>query len=115
MFKKAFTNATKYLASTATEHKAAHFAQTEAAERQVYLHLLYHPENPPASAIQRLWREFIALPAGAKPLNKLENLDGEEIPIDQLIIANHRAPNLGNLFSYRKICQRSGPKVSSRL
>ncbi len=35
------------------------------------------------------------------------------IPVEQLTVAWHRPPNLGNLLSYRKLHNRTGLKVSS--
>jgi len=55
----------------------------------------------------------VAEPQGEKPINKMKNYRGAEILIDQLIIVYHRAPNLGNLLTYRKIEKRTGSKVSS--
>ena len=115
IFDKAIANAKQYL-STSEEAKAtAKATKKEAAARRVYFHVPYHPNNPPAADIQRLWQLHVADPPGQKPLNQMTNLKEAEVPVDQLVIANHRAPNLGNLLSYRKIAQRNGPKVSSFL
>ena len=35
--------------------------------------------------------------------------DGATIPIDAMIIVNHRAPNIGDMFSYRDIGRKIGP------
>ena len=81
------------------------------AERRVFLHVPFHPDNPPACTIQRLWRDTVADPPGLLPLNQITNISGAEIAVDKLIISNHRAPNLGNLISYRKIANRNMPQV----
>ena len=39
-------------------------AKKEAAERSVYLHVPFHPNNPSSSTIQNLWRTHVAAPAG---------------------------------------------------
>ncbi|KAL7524567.1 hypothetical protein ACHAXR_000628 [Thalassiosira sp. AJA248-18] len=65
--------------------------------------------------IQHLWQQHVAEPFGQLPLNKMKNLEGAEVPVDKMIIAYHRAPNLGNLLSYRKVANRDGPKVSPYL
>jgi hypothetical protein len=77
--------------------------------------LPYHPDNPASYELQRLWRTLVFHPPGEAPLNSLTNREGEPTPIDQMVIAYSRAPNLGNMLSYRKICKRLGPKVSSYL
>lgn len=115
VFSKAMDNAKRYI-STSKEYR---FQQSEkkrlASKRQVYLHVPYHPGNPTSRDLQRLWRNIVFHPKGKRPLNLCTNSLGYEIPVDRMIIAYHRAPNLGNMLSYRKICNRSGPKVSSYL
>jgi hypothetical protein len=48
-------------------------------------------------------------------LNELENFDGSKIPIDKLMICNHRHMNLGNYLSYKNIEKRQGEKASDHL
>ena len=110
---KAIENAHKYLSQSDAYRQQQKLEKAEAARRRVYFHLSYHPDNPPSSEIQRLWRDIVFAPPGKKPLNKFTNSQGARIPIDKLIVCYSRAPNLGNQFSYRKICKRQGPKVSS--
>ena len=50
---------------------------------------------------------------GKKKLNELDAGLGELVPIDAIIIANHRAKNLGDMLSYRDISNRNGPPASS--
>ena len=52
-------------------------------------------------------------PPGKKKLNELDAGLGELVPIDAMIIANHRAKNLGDMLSYRDILNRNGPPASS--
>ena len=113
IFIKAIENAETYLLRTADEVVLKTAAKKEALERRAYLHLPYHPDNPPSRFVQKIWRRYVAEPQGEKPINKMKNYRGAEIPLDQLIIAYHQAPNLGNLLSYRKIEKRTGSKVSS--
>ena len=81
----------------------------------MYFHLPYRPDNPSSSTIQRLWREHVSHPVGQTPLNEMTNVEGHTIALDRMIIAYHRDHNMGNLLSYRKVDQRTGPKVSSYL
>jgi len=72
----------------------------------VFLHLQYHPANPSANEIQRLWRRVVFTPPGQTPLYQLRNRDGYPININKLTVAYSRAPNLGNLLSCRKLRTR---------
>lgn len=115
LFEKAITNAKIYLSKSEADKLTAKSLKTEAARRTLYLHVPFMPDNPEAAFIQRSWRDCVAEPPGELPLNMMENLDGEKIDVERMIIAYHRSQNLGNLFSYRKIAKRNGPKVSSFL
>ncbi len=76
---------------------------TEGSDNGVFFHLKYHPANPPASMIQRMWRSHVLTPHRATPLYHLRNKDGCRVNIRKLTIAYNRAPNLGNLLSCRKL------------
>ena len=115
LFNRAIINAQKYISQSPEYRARIKWEKEEKNKRRVFLHPPYHPQNPPASKLQSLWRNIIASPLHKRPLNWCTNQHGEPIPIDQMVIAYSRAPNLGNLLSYRKICKRSGPKVSSYL
>ena len=52
-------------------------------------------------------------PPGKKKLNKLDAGLGNLLLINAMIIANHRAKNLGDMLSYRDISNRNGPPASS--
>jgi hypothetical protein len=75
-------------------------------ERSIFLHLKYHPNNPPASSIQQSWRINLFNPPGKQILTQLKNRDGVRVGINKLIVAYSRAPNLGNLLSCRKLRHR---------
>ena len=75
----------------------------EGIDNGVFFHLKYHPANPPASTIQRMWRRHVLTPHRATPLYHLRNKDGCRVNIRKLTIAYSRAPNLGNLLSCRKL------------
>ncbi|KAL7536743.1 hypothetical protein ACHAXR_008163 [Thalassiosira sp. AJA248-18] len=115
LFDKAIANATTYLEKCENAKLAAALEQAEAAERRVYLHVPYRPDNPPPSKIQSLWHQHVAEPLGQLPLNKMKNLESAEVPADKMIITYHRAPKLDNILSYRKVANQDGPKVSSYL
>ena len=113
LFVKAVANAKKYISTSDEERAATKAAQAESSKRRVFLHLPYHPNDPPARIIQRLWRQHMMLPPGEPPLNRVTNDKGARIPIDQLTVAYSRAPNLGNVFSVRKFQNIPGPNASS--
>ena len=113
LFQQAMDNAKAYLQRTALDHLRARSKKETAHRRRVFLHLPYHPANPSSKDIQKLWAERVANPPGQPSLSCLTNETGYNIPIEQLTIAWHRPPNLGNLLSYRKLHNRTGLKVSS--
>ena len=72
-------------------------------DQNIFLHLQYHPNNPPASSIQQSWRTNMFCPPGKQTLTHLKNRDGVRVGINKLIVAYSRAPNIGNLLSCRKL------------
>ena len=115
IFEQAIDNATSYLTHTNEYREQLKQKKSRISHHCIFLHLPYHPNNPSSHTIQYLWHQIVFQPSGTLPLNQLRNADGELIPIDQMVIAYSRAPNIGNLLSYCKICQCSGSKVSSFL
>ena len=85
---------------------------SELAKRQAYFHIDWHPQNPSAQEIQQLFSSTVLTPPGKTPFNQL-GPGKQDIPLDALVIANHRTPNLGDYFSYRKLSTRDGPSISS--
>ena len=119
LFIKADSNAKNYLSLREVQRRKIKAAKAEANKRRVYLKIPYHPSEISRKDIQHLWYNLVANPDGKTPLNQLStnNLSPigpglAKMPVDQLIITYRRAPNLGNLLSYRKIDDR-GLKVSS--
>ena len=119
LFIKAVSNAKNYLSLREVQRRKIKAAKAEANKRRVYLKIPYHPSEISRKDIQHLWYNLVANPDGKTPLNQLptNNLSPigpglAKMPVDQLITVYGRAPNLGNLLSYRKIDDR-GLKVSS--
>ena len=110
-FKSAVKNAISYI-STSDEYRLQQKAMSTSANT-LYLHLKYNPADPSSKQIQKLWRDLVARPANKPHLYHLRNDLGEKIKVSRLIIAYSRHLNIGNLLSYRKICNRPGLKVSS--
>ena len=106
LFTKAITRARTYsgpeLDNTSDSHSS-----------RVFLHLQYHPNDPPSPVLQRAWRSAISHPRFGHPFENLQNHRGKPFGINRLIVAYSRPPNLGNLLSYRKLSITTGPQVSS--
>ncbi len=79
---------------------------------KTFLHLPYHPQDPPRSTIQHIWNSTIINPPHQTPLRHIKNLQGHTPNITRLTIAYSRPPNLGNQLSVRNIEGRGIP-VSS--
>ena len=87
--------------------------QMENACRRLYLHIEFHPQNPTSSDIQQAFHECMLQPPGKEKLNEIK-VFGEKIPIDAMIIAYHRAKNLGDIFSYRDISRKTRPPTNAQ-
>ena len=113
--KKAIFNAKSYIQKSKSYLDKVKSKKMAATRRKLIFHLQYHPNDPQANKIQRVLDKWLFNPTDGLPLNQLTNYEGKKIPIDGMLVAYSRAPNIGNLLSYRKINKRMGPKVSSHL
>ena len=114
LFRKAEENASAYLSRSPSEHELVRKQKWIDSRNQVYFHLQFHPEGPPASEIQALWRDIVSHPPGEEPLSELKNSEDVSIGISKLVVAYSRPLNLGNRFTVRDIHGR-GKLVSSYL
>ena len=114
IFRKATYNALAYLACSPKDHEKRRNDKTNKTKRTVFLHLQYHPQDPPAREIQQIWDNTVANPAGHPHINTMRNYNGATTPIDTLTIAYSRPPNLRHQFSVRTI-KNKGREVSSFL
>jgi hypothetical protein len=88
----------------------------ERDDRMVLFHLDYHPQDPPSSYIQNLFYDQIYFQTGLPDLPDLRRPDtNEKIGINRLVVCYHRFPNLGNIFSPRRLKAEDGPLVSTFL
>ena len=113
IFIKAISNARAYIATSDAQRSLRLRAKNKAAEQRLYLHVEFHDEHPAGHVLQRLFQETLFYPPGGVPLNEIEAFSGSPIPIDAMVIANHRARNIGDIFSYRDISKHVGPPTSS--
>ena len=111
-FKKALQKAKHFMASSEEYKDQQKQLKSELAKHQAYFHIDWHPQNPSAQEIQQLFSSTVLTPPGKIPFNQL-GPGKQDIPLDALVIANHRTPNLGDYFSYRKLSTRDGPSISS--
>jgi len=97
------------------EHRLQQKTLAQKSSNMIFLHLKYNPADPSSSYIQKLWREIVVQPKNKPHITHLKNYLGERFTTSRLVIAYSRHLNIGNLLSYRKICNRPGLKVSSYL
>ena len=94
-FKKALVKAAQFTACSEAQ-RVAKKVQLEASRRRVYFHVDWHPQGPRAREIQQQFESCEITPPGKTPFNKL-GFGGSDIPLDAMIIANHRTQNLGDI------------------
>jgi hypothetical protein len=71
-------------------------------EGRIFLHLQYHPHDPPSQVLQQLFRDCLLSPANEPPLQSLCNLNDAPIQINRMIVAYKRPRNLKNLLFPRR-------------
>ena len=72
----------------------------------------YHPQNPTSQEIHQAWNEAVETSFLRKRLEDI-NIKFKKIGKRRFITCYSRAPNLGNLLSYRKLKNTPGLPVSS--
>ena len=113
IFMKAISNAREFIATSDAQRNLCLQTKNKADERRLYLHVEFHDEHPAGHELQQLVHETLFHPPGGQRLNEIEAFSGSLIPIDAMVIANHRARNIGDIFSYRDISKHVGPPTSS--
>ena len=114
LFTRAEANAAEYISRSDADRELLAKKKLVSANEQVLLHLEYHPDDPPARDIQRLWQENVASPANELPVELMRNAGKQRVGFNRLVIAYSRPQNLGNQFSVRDIHGR-GRDISSYL
>jgi len=89
-------------------------------ENTIFMHLPFHPLNPPSIKVQQLFRkhllkENLCNPYASVPLYKLSNGRGKQLGINRMIVAYHRPKNIGNLVTPRHIDRLPGPSALALL
>ena len=113
LFDQGITNALDFISCSPEYRKQLKAERASQDRRRVFLNLHFHSDDPSSSKIQTLWRQLVQNPEGKPALNQIELEENVRVPIDRLTVAYSRAPNIGNLLSYRKIDKQKGPKVPS--
>jgi hypothetical protein len=80
-----------------------------------FFHTYFHPNDPPSSVIQWIFRREMLNILNKPTLPELRNHKSAPIGIKRLIVCYHRTPNLGNILSPRLMKDNDGPVVSSFL
>ena len=81
-------------------------------EKRCFLHLPYHPDDPPSRSVQRLFRQHLLSPTAEPHLQDLRNHLACPLGTNRLIVAYHRPNNLRNLL-FPRIFQELDSPVSS--
>ena len=82
---------------------------------QIFLHLPFHPQNPPSFKLQSAFREHVLAPRYKHPLPTVRNRSQHPINVGRMVIAYSRPRNIGDLLSYRRLSEHHGPPVLSYL
>jgi len=90
------------------------------SKNTIFLHLPFHPLDPPSMEIQKLFRTHLLKerqinPYGPVPLYKLYNSKGHDLGINHLIVAYHRPKNIRNYLTPHRIDRLPGPPASALL
>ena len=111
LFLNTIENARKFIAMSNGQQNATKMQKLGGFKKALLTHKT--PYKTPPHKIQQLFSETVLCPPGEEPLNELVNIFNLNIPIDAMIIVNHHAPNLEDMFSYQNISTRPGPPVFS--
>jgi hypothetical protein len=103
IFRKAIANAIAYDGTPTANSR----------DGTIIFKIPYHPQNPPSTDIQRVWRDTLSTPRYERPLATILNHKKDPIGLDRMIVCYRRPPNLRNLLSYRNLYFKSGQLVSS--
>lgn len=69
----------------------------------IYLHLPFHPSDPPSRYLQSIFRSTLLEPPGEPRLPLLENKKRARIGLERMVVAYHRPRNLGNILTSRHL------------
>ena len=114
LFVKAEENAKSFILRSANDFEQLNRERFAASQNQIFFHLQFHPQDPKAKEIQKLWQEHVSEPPNDTPLERCTNYEGEAVGFNKLVIAYSRPLNLRNRFSVRDIDGR-GRNVSEYL
>jgi hypothetical protein len=86
------------------------------SDDRIFLHLPFHPLDPPSREVQDLFRHLLLFPPeGATPLADLQHEStGAKLRINRLTVAYHRPKNIANILIPRKLpSDGNGARVSA--
>jgi hypothetical protein len=67
-------------------------------DKKVFFHIHFHPQDPPRSILQQLFKTHILHPLNKPVLQHLQNQSRRYIETDHLVVAYHHQHNLKNLL-----------------
>jgi hypothetical protein len=79
----------------------------------IFLHLPFHPNDPPSQALQQLFRDTLLSPPHEPPLPTLCNLNDAPIRINRMIVAYRRPRNFKNILFPRHFREALSAPASS--
>lgn len=86
-------------------------------QNTVFLHVPYHPLNPPSTDLQKDFRNILLdhrwRDPRSTPLPEIKNHIEVPIGVNRMIVAYHRPRNLANLLTPRRIDKTPGPPASA--
>jgi hypothetical protein len=87
--------------------------RTETFEKRVFLHVPFHPCDPPSQAIQQIFKTTLLAPDNEPALYTLRNKDNAPVGINRLVVAYHRPRNLKSILTQRRFREKPGFPVSN--
>lgn len=89
---RAIINAQEYLKIPDEYRLQIKQQKLESSKRRIFLHIPFHPHNPPSHELQQLWRDAVFEPKGEQSLNKIKLHGDVNVPIDKMAIAYTAEP-----------------------
>jgi hypothetical protein len=82
LFHNAHTHAKNYISRSWMDSELIHQQKLLSFQQRVFLHLPYHPDDPPAHTIQSLWNTHVAEPTNQPKLSAMTINQQAPMPID---------------------------------
>ncbi len=87
---KGIDNANYYLSLTEAQQEEVKKARMGRADKRIFVHLPFHPQNPSSGVIQHFRRDLILSPPGKERRNSLKNWNNCPVPVKRPTVAYHQ-------------------------